>query len=202
MSKFSGKCDVYDVLGDATEEHLRNSDFYIRTSDEREHHLKINNQKDLAKYYPYLTGCMYGSKGRHVVILSSRSFIDSEEAEFIEWTKNDLLKYYRKCKRTKKPYTADEALKAACSFWGGNFDDWEIELAKRIEKDGEKVNVKGIHRPMHDYYREQWFEKMVELGYTEDEADRWIYGWLEKPRRKGYVEKRKSETEETATSKE
>ena len=132
MSQFSGKCDVYDILSDATEEHLRNSDFYIRTSDGREHHLEINNQKDLAKYYPYLTGCMYGSKDRHVVFLSTQSFIDSEEEEFINWAKDDLLKYYRKCKRTKIPYKVKEALEAARFGWNG-YADYEIELAKRIE---------------------------------------------------------------------
>lgn len=193
MSEFSGKCDIYDILGDATDEYLQNSDFYIHTPDCRKHRIVINNQKDLAKYYPYIASALYGSAKRHVIILSSTSFIDREENEFINSTKEDLLRYYRKCKRIKKPYNAEEALNESIFSWGGNFAEWQIELAKRIEQNGEKVIIEGLHRTMQDYYRERWFEKMVELGYTEEEADLWIYGWNEKPRRKGYVDNKHKE---------
>ena len=48
MSEFCGKCDVYDSLGNATNEFLQSSNFFIYGTDGRSHKLEINSQKDLA----------------------------------------------------------------------------------------------------------------------------------------------------------
>jgi hypothetical protein len=77
MSEFSGKCDVCDCLRDRSDEYLQNSKFFIYGTDHRDHQLVINNQKDLAKYYPYLTCSMGADKNGAHVYITSQSFIDT-----------------------------------------------------------------------------------------------------------------------------
>lgn len=186
------------MLRNATEEYLQNSKFYITTPDGKEHRIVINNQKDLCRYYPHLVHMMHCSNGESVVHLSSISFIDREEEEMISWIKRDLVKYYNKCKRNKIHYDPDEALEKV--IWG-KVTEYERILAQRVGEKGEKASIVGLHRSIHDYYRERWFEEMIRQGYTENEADYWIYGWNEKPRRKGY-DKEESKKNETGKAKE
>ena len=178
MSEFSSKCDLYDIFGNADDDFLQKSRFYIRSSDGRSHLLEIKNQKDLAKYYPYIVGCSSYNKehGAHVEICS-RSFIDTEEEDFIIWFRRDLIKYYKKCKRNKIKYEVNEALKEATWCRDGKYNKWEIELATRVGNYGEKASIEGLHRPVHDYFRKEWYNKLVELGYSENEANIWVYGW-------------------------
>lgn len=194
MSEFSGKCDVCDCLRDRSDEYLQNSKFFIYGTDHRDHQLVINSQKDLAKYYPYLTCSMGADKNGAHVYITSQSFIDREEAERINWVKNDLVKYYKKCKRNKIQYTADEAIKAALWF---NPSDWEIELARRVGEAGDKAETKDLHTSIHEYFRERWCEELISQGYTEDEARLWVYGWDRVwEEKKDEREKKESEAED------
>lgn len=174
MSEFSGKCDVYDRYGDVSDEYLQNSRFFIYSEDGKHHELKINNQKDLAKYYPYLVSSSSGGKNGACVNISSYCFIDKEEEEMMGWLMHDLIKYYKKCKRNKIPYDVDEALKHTCWFTPA---EWEKELARRVGEYGERASTKGVYRPLHDHFRMRWYEELVQLGYDEKEARIWIYGW-------------------------
>lgn len=194
MSEFSGKCDVYDCLGDRSDEYLQNSKFFIYGTDHRNHQLVINNQKDLAKYYPYLTCSMGADKNGACVYITSQSFIDREEAERINWVKNDLVKYYKKCKRNKIQYTVDEAIKAAVWF---NPSDWEIELARRVGEAGDKAETEDLHTSIHEYFRERWYKELISQDYTEDEAKLWVYGWDRVwEEKKDEREKKESEAED------
>ena len=174
MSEFCGKCDVYDHYGDCSDEYLQNSRFFIWSADGRRHELVINNQKDLAKYYPYLVASAGTDKNSTCVNISNRCFIDREEEEMIGWVKKALVKYYNKCKRTKASYDKDTALKQACYF---EPEEWEKTLADRVGECGEKANTKDLHRRMHEHYRQCWCKKLIELGYAKDEARMWVYGW-------------------------
>jgi len=192
VSEFSGKCDVCDCYSDRTDEYLQNSKFFIYGADGRDHQLIINNQKDLAKYYPYIVSVSGADKNKAFVHISSQCFIDSEEKEFIMYTYNEILKYYKQCKRKKIPCTIEDIHKKKCIIgWGREEpDDWELELANRILKDGEKASIEGIHRPMHEYYRKAWRDYLVEIGYSKQEADLWVYGW-----RRVWDERKKKESE-------
>lgn len=179
MSEFCGKCDVCDCYGDRSDEYLQNSRFFIYGKDGRDHQLVINNQKDLAKYYPYLVGAAGADKNKAFVHISSQCFIDSEEEEFIMSTYNEILRYYKQCKRKKIPCTIEDLhkKKRIIGWCREELDDWELELANRILKDGEKATIEGVHRPIHEYYRKRWYEYLVEIGYSECEARLWVYGW-------------------------
>ena len=97
------------------------------------------------------------------------------------WTLRDLIRYYKKCKRNKKEYTPEEALAQVC--WCDP-EPYEKELAVLVGKFGDKATTDGLHRRMHDYYRNEWAKKLEEMGYTTKEANDWVYGLNVQPRRK------------------
>lgn len=183
MSVFSGKCDFYDGFvmircdGDENkvQEKLSKLTLYIIGKDKREHLVKSDTIKDIAKYYPYLESIMYSSKeGGVTVILSSDSFIDQEEREMRDYKVKDVMKHWRKCKREKKPFNKEEYLS---STWYSDKEDLAT-IFDRVAKDGDKAEFDDIHLPMWEHNRRRWFEELVRLGYTEHEAYAWCFKGL------------------------
>lgn len=182
MSQFCGKCDFYDgfvaIRCDGDEEkikeELKKLKLYIRGNDNRNHLVKTDTIKDIAKYYPYLEAIAYGSDDRFIVVLSADSFIDYEEKERLSYRIEDVLKYWRKCKRKKMPFTKEEFYK---DNWWTN-EALMDEIIDRVAKYGDKAEFDDIHLPIHEYYRKRWFEELVRLGYTEREAYNWVYKGL------------------------
>lgn len=180
MSEFCGKCDFYDsfvaIGGDGDEEkvkeNLKKLRLYVYGKDGRDHLVKSDTIKDIAKYYPYLEGvATYNKETGYNIYLCSDSFIDQEEREHIGWYVRYVLKYWRKCKLNKKPFVVDECIKSL--RWLN--DDILRTVAERIAKDGNKAEFDDIHFPLHEYYRQRWFKELVRLGYTEYEAYRWCF---------------------------
>ena len=183
MSVFSGKCDFYDGFvmircdGDEkkVEEKIKTLKLYVHGKDGRDHRVKSETIKDIAKYYPYLETVMCGSKdGGMTVILSSDSFIDLEEKEMRQYKIDDVFKYWRKCKREKKQFNKEEYMD---STWYSNKADLGI-IFDRVAKDGNKAEFDDIHFPMWEHSRRRWFEELVRLGYTELEAYNWCFKGL------------------------
>ena len=179
MSIFCGKCDFYDGFvaircdGDETKvsEELKKLELFIRGKDGRTHRVKSDTIKDIAKYYPYLECIMTGNKEKTTIILTSDSFIDQEEEEHVGWYIRDVYKYWRKCKRNKKPFVVDECIESL--YWMN--DDILRTVAERVAKDGNKAEFDDIHLSLHEYYRRRWFGELVRLGYTELEAYNWCF---------------------------
>ena len=102
MSRFSGKCDVYDWFCDKDDDYIRQSKVYFSGGITP---LEINSQHDLAPYYPHII--VYGGgdrSGHSIIALSKRSYVDEREEERNSWALSDCLRYYRRCKRKKVPY--------------------------------------------------------------------------------------------------
>ena len=179
MSVFSGKCDFYDGFvaircdGDEekVKEELKKLELFIYGSDGRTHRVKSESIKDIAKYYPYLESIACSSKDRMRVILSSDSFIDREEKEMLGYKLDDIYKYWRKCKRDKKEFTEEECLN---SLWYTRTDEIE-EIVHRVAMKGNKAEFDDIHFPLWEHFRREWFEELVNLGYTEQEAYDWCF---------------------------
>lgn len=180
MSQFCGKCDFYDgfvaIGGDGDEgkvvENLKKLKLYVYGKDGRDHRVKSDTIKDIAKYYPYLESiATYSGETGYNIHLSSDSFIDQEEKERIGWYIRDVYKYYRKCKREKKPFIVEECVKTT-SFMS---TDIVTIIAERVAKDGNKAEFDDIHLSLHEYFRRQWFEELVRLGYSEYEAYNWCF---------------------------
>ena len=169
MSMYSGRCDVADCYDDKSDEYLQKSNFYIG---EDIVPLRINNQHDLAPYYPYLVAVAGSDGTRSTISMSTESYIDIEEREHLDWKLRDLQKYRRKCKRNKVPYVEEEALKKTILF---EPTDVDREIARRVGQYGDKATIDGLHDSLHEYYRNRLFEKMVELGWDKKTADYWIW---------------------------
>ena len=171
MSKFSGICDIYDRLSDRSDEYLMEHRFFILGYDGKEHEVQINNQKDLAKYYPYSISSSYG----YNIHIGCHCLIDREERDFINCRRHDFIRYYNKCKRNRIDYIPEDALIA--NTIRTVFQPWELELAERVGKFGDKATIDGLHKPLQDNYREEWCNELIRQGYIKEEAYIWVYGW-------------------------
>lgn len=179
MSIYSGKCDFYDVFvaircnGDEEKikEKLKSLELYVYGGDGRGHRVKSETIKDIAKYFPYLDSIRVSNGEKQVIILSSDSFIDQEEEETKNWKGNYILKYWRKCKRKKIPFTVQGCKDA---LWFSDDENF-TEMIRRVEKDGDKADFSDIHFSLWEWNRRRWFEVMVELGWSEREAYDWCF---------------------------
>lgn len=161
---------MFDHLGDATDEKLQNSNIYIGDNPIP---LRINNQHDLAPYYPYLIGIGGWGDGHYNLRISTMSFIDEEERDHLTWKLNDVKRYWRSCKRKKIPYDIEKATQLISFF--GMPNGIEQEIAERVEKDGDKATIDGIHDYMHELYRNKLLEEMIRLGWDKRVAKYWIW---------------------------
>ena len=177
MSRFSGKCDLYDTVemiycktDEEVQNFIDNAEFYIYENNRR-HRLRITSRKELALYYPFLLSTDVHSDNKHIIVLANDSFIDIDEKERLECVFNRYLKQYIKCKRDKVEFNPDDCYK---DFYSSP-QKYEIEIAQRIAKDGRRADIVDIHTYMHEYYRSSWYDELVNLGWSENEAYRWVY---------------------------
>lgn len=173
MSKYSGKCDLYDSFymkeGSDIEETLKKTKIYAH--DHELVPLDIKTEKDLVPYYPYLVYMGYTDKEGYICYhLSVQSFVDFEEQESLTYSLNSMLRYYRKCKRKKESFDIEEACDTI--FFP---QECHEELAKRVQKFGEKAVIDGLHTRMHQVYRKELYEEMLRVGYTPLRAWHWVY---------------------------
>lgn len=169
MSSYSGKYDVADYFEGCSDEELRNSDIYIGDNPVP---LRIENQHDLAPYYPHLITIGSWCEGRASCWITERSFVDFSEEEHLGWKLRDFQRYWRRCKRNKKDYIEEEAIAKICWF---EPTDVDREIAHRVAMYGNKATVEGLHDELHEFYRRELLEKMVELGWDEGKAKIWIW---------------------------
>lgn len=158
--------------------------------------LKMTSKKDLVAYYTYPIAIQGWSDGVGKIVLGSQSYIDQWEQEHLDFLLSDLLKYYRKCKREKVEFDKEEALKKIMP-WSGSLQPYHHELVKRVSEDGAKATTEGLHHELYDRMRKEWYELMIDSGWDEKQAYRWVYGWRRYLQREnleeygnGYVQQR------------
>ena len=139
--------------------------------------LKMESEKDLVAYYTYLISSMFGSKDGGHIHLMGKSFIDLEEEEQLTLEMDAVKKYYRSCKRNKKPFDRDEALRRIVFPIDCKPKKHEEEIVDRVAKLGEKATIEDIHDPWHDRMRGEWYKLMIDRGWDENEAYKWVYGF-------------------------
>lgn len=172
MSKYSGKCDVYDTFWDRSDEYINNSKFYIYCNG-RDHKLDIHNHFDLMPYYPFLLGSGGFGKDDCTAYIASDSFVDKEEKEFLEYDLHQVIRIYNRCKRNKEEFNPENVYDELNFF---NEDNKILrEIINRVAEKGSKADVDGLHRNMQEYYRTLLYEDMVDAGYDELKAYRWVF---------------------------
>lgn len=179
ISKYSGRCDCYDVLVDIREitdfskvKIYAYGNFIIP--------LRIDSQKDLMPYYPYIVAISVGnSDGTQIIHLSKKSYVDAEEEDHLTWDLDTLKRYYRRQKRKHQPFDSAEALKKI-SFFSESPEvapEYKKELVNRVREFGEKATIEDIHIPFMDTMRQQLYEDMIAAGWNDDKAYEWCFGW-------------------------
>lgn len=169
MSKYSGKCDLYDCIGDYTDEEIaKKVKVYYAGSIVP---LKIESQKDMMPFYPFVAGVMCGeSDGTRVFHIGQRSYVDAQDEAIVEFVKRDVQRYYNKCKRKKMDFDL-------------NYFTSSSYLAKEIAADVVRIGIKDVlssdeyHTKMSDYYRKQLYKDMVAAGWDKLIALSWVFGW-------------------------
>lgn len=160
---------MFNHFGDYDDEKLSQCNIYI---EDNLVPLRINNHHDLAPYYPHIMIMGSGENGVWNCRITSRSFVDYEEEERLNWKLRDFNKYRKKCKRNKIPYIESEAIKECCYLQPTDVDK---EIAHRVGLYGDKATIDGIHDDMHEYYRNKLLEEMIRLGWEERTAKYWIW---------------------------
>lgn len=169
MSKFSGKCDVYDHFCNKSDEYIKNSKIFLG---ENPVPLRIDNHHDLAPYYSHIIYLGGGDQGGYSCHITEKSYIDTEEQEHLGWILRDLKKYYRKCRRDHVGFNEEEALRDI----GFTVDDSSNrELARRVAEQGNKATIDGVHTFMGDYYRNLLLEEMMRLGWKKGLSKYWLW---------------------------
>ena len=179
MSRFSGKCDLYDcevmIQGNRFPNYWEGLDLYIYKDPDSfdAEKIEITCAKDLVPYYPFVECLSYGSSdGKRKVYIGDRSFITTENKYMLNAYKEQLVKIYNKCKRKKIPYNAEEAWKEVDS-WNPREDIYE--LAKRVGENGKKASIDGLTwSDIVRYYRNDWIDCLVENGFDKEWAEKWV----------------------------
>ena len=104
--------------------------------------------------------------------IGNRSFVDQEEEERLMWYLHEVKKLYRRCKRKKIEFTEEYVQKEIS--WVSDKKTIS-EIYKRVKEHPTSANVKGLHDNFHQYYRRELAEDMVKAGYTQEQADEWVY---------------------------
>lgn len=168
MSIYSGKCDFADTVEMFGVDHILNN-YKVYAADHIVP-LAMTCEKDLVPYYPYIVTVMVSTKEEGGVIhLSPRSFVDEEEEEILNINLNRLLKKYNSCKRKHVPFNPDDYL----TYW---FSDANSKLLARVMEFGNKATIEGIHLSYAQHMRKDLYEEMLRVGYSEWEAEYWVYG--------------------------
>lgn len=94
MSKFSGKCDLADII-DIYGGYDKIKEYEIYVGD-LEHPLIHNCLRDLVPYYPYIEIIGYGNHetNKGTIILSKKSWVDIEEERYGHHIIYDMYRRY------------------------------------------------------------------------------------------------------------
>lgn len=183
MSKFSGKADFFDHLwmSSETEEEAFNkfngTELYIvqpvpedvnifdcvNIPETYYKKIEYTSMKDLIPYYPHTIAFGSWGKEHSIVCLSSKSHVDIEEEDRLNWYMRDLQKIYRRCKRKKIEFDVEAAVKEV--DWHDYNTDIIRELAERVKKYGKKATSTEVHLPFYEqHYRQNLVAEMLAHG--------------------------------------
>lgn len=173
ISRYTDRCDLGDTVEIFGVDNIL-SKYKIYISDCIVP-LKIDSEKELLPFYPYIVAIMVSNKEEGGTIrLSSKSYIDEQEEEWLTWDLDYAKKYWAKCKRDKKTFDEEECLKKMSWL---NVQEYHKQIVDRVKAFGKKATIDGIHTPYHDRCRQKLYEDMIKVGWKDNVAYPWCFGW-------------------------
>ena len=183
MSKYCGKCDLWDLLvmirevNDETTDWDKIKIYQINddsTFDENGWNnvelLDIKCLKDLLPYAAYIVNMASWGKDYCIVYIGTESYAQQMERKRIEWAVRDLKCIYRKYKRKKIDFNVDDMLR---EIW--NPSELDKQVAQRIMEHPTSFKTDGLKVLICEYYKANLYDDMIKEGYSENEAYEWCY---------------------------
>ena len=183
MSKYCGKCDLWDSLvmirevNDETTDWDKIKIYQINDDscfDEDGWHnvelLDIKCLKDLLPYAAYIVGMAFGNGDKYTAYIGTESYVQEMERERIEWAIRDVKRVYDKCKREGKEFDIS-MLKD--DIWSST--SLHTEIAKRMAEHPTSFKIDDLKILICEYYKASLYDDMIKEGYSENEAYEWCY---------------------------
>lgn len=182
MSKFCGKCDLYDTLciwgiidgGKFTPEApgiLARWTFTVGGKP-----LEVSEPRDLVPYFPFIVSSGgFGRESSSHVRLTGESHTDTRAKEHFGLLKKTMVAARKKA--TRKGLNVREAV-YSCIGNPGHGDRLDRILAERVlcgADGGKNARYDDLVPDFHGMYRGELSGAMVENGYTPEQAREWAY---------------------------
>lgn len=165
MSKFSTKCDFYDMIEIHGIEYMLTCNIYNSPSELVP--LKITQPRDLIPYYPRIVAIsITAHDGPGNIWLSSESYVERHEREMLEAYRDDAKRMYKKFKRGK--ITQDEAASVY-------YNECYKKIFDKMLVYGPSTGVEGIHIDFCNKMRMDLFEEMMNNGYPLLKSAFWCF---------------------------
>ena len=165
ISKYSGKYDFKDMCEIHNIDNILKSNVYIGWNIIP---LKIESEKDLIPYYPYIVGFSTTINGIGEIRLSTESYVDRSERESLEFYTKECQRYVNKCKRKKVEVNLDH-------FINQYYKDTYKEILTRLVDKSKEFTLDGIYLTMAEYYRKELYDEMVKNKWEINKAKLWCF---------------------------
>lgn len=177
MSRYSGKCDLYDYVSMLSIKDFGELNIYMCGSPVR---LDIKESKDVIPFYAFVPYFIQGN----TIMISDKSCIDKQEQEMFRFTFNEIHKIISRCRVHHLPITWTNV--KSCSLHLNDDvafyiylyikDNYQHQYTKEdmyrllyhlIDKD---IMFDGIRTCRRFLYNE-----MIHNGYSEKQSSLWVY---------------------------
>lgn len=177
ISKFSGKCDVYDWVSSPSC-HLSNLMIYVGESKEP---IKIEYLTDIIPYYPHIVSIGYHNNEtkEDIIRITPESYVEIRERERLQCMLEEIKNIYQRCLKNNELFIIDNVVEEMKTHYLSY--DLEThraikELAERVYENRFTTDISGISFSIFEHYKQELFKEMVDSGaYTEEEAKKWIW---------------------------
>ena len=176
MSKYSGKCDLYDYVSMLQTKDYNKLNIYVRDFPVR---LDIKERKDIVPFYGFVPYLCCGNEIR----ISNISYVDTMEEVIFNSHFNMVHRVIRRYKRHHKPlewelikkdlYIDDSDIIGIYIYIKDNYKEKYTEREKHTLM--EKLRRDGVTYRSIEVYRKELYDEMIRNGYSEKQTSQWVY---------------------------
>lgn len=181
MSKFSGKCDLYDTLFMNSSDPWYSSEEFRRSVELIVDGKTVRNEceKDLVPYYGYVAGTIASTKGKGMrFVTGARSWVDFRDMETLSYMLADAKHFVGKERRAKRDITEEDVVSYVSERWTRHPREC-AEVVKLFMAGNRGTCIPDVPSVIRletsDFYRDELVGEMLKWGYSEEEAHEWCY---------------------------